>query len=601
MKARGLAAAFVLALALALAPAAALGQANEIFHDRGNPSDIGGGCGTYASPINPGSGDVETVRFRVEYDGFTSQARLYYTTDGTTPNGVLGVGTGTTQVVTGTYGCTFTDLSTGTPQTVDVVSATIPAQPGGTTVRYMFEAWNTTGLRIEIYANSGTCATCTACQTPDCANVFQYTIPVPTNTRTPTRTATPTRTFTPTFTASPTRTATVSPTPSATPTITPTATRTATPTRTPTTGLASPTPTPTITAHTPTPSRTPVPQTTPQAIVVDPFATASSNGNGVFEPGEVVAVQPAWKNITGGSLAITGAVQNFLGPPGAFYSFPDALADYGTPGGGATASCADTGNCYALSVSNPATRPVSHWDTTFTEQLSTGESKIWTLHVGRSFTDVPPSQIFYKKIETIFHAGITTGCSPTAYCPSQNVSRSQMAIFLAKAIAGSAAAIPVSGVVGSTPYNCVAGGTSAFIDVLPTDSFCRHVHYLAVQNVTAGCGPAMYCPNDLLSRLQMASFVAKAMVAPGGGPAVPLTYGPDPVTGNSYSCDTGSPNVHFTDVPATDPFCKHAHFLWAKGVVTGCTATTYCPDSDVARDEMAKFLGNAFGLLLYGP
>jgi S-layer family protein len=155
--------------------------------------------------------------------------------------------------------------------------------------------------------------------------------------------------------------------------------------------------------------------------------------------------------------------------------------------------------------------------------------------------------------------------------------------------------------VGSTPYNCVAGGSSAFTDVLPTDTFCRHVHYIAVQNVTLGCGPAMYCPNDLVTRLQMASFVAKAMVAPGGGPAVPLTYGPDPVTGLSYSCDTGSPNTHFTDVPATDQFCKHVHFLWAKGVVTGCTGTTYCPDSDVARDEMAKFLGNAFQLVLYGP
>ena len=597
MRIRSLAGVF--ALAFALSPAAARGQANEIFHDRGNPSDIGGGCGTYASPIVPGSSDTETLRFRIEYDGFTSQARLYYTTDGSTPSGVLGIGSGTTQVVTGTYGCTFTDLSTGTPQTVDVVSAAIPPQPGGTTVRYIFEAWNTTGTRIEIFANSGTCATCTACQTSDCADLFQYTIPIPTNTPTPTRTRTPTPTVTPTFTVTPTRTATISPTPSATPTSTATSTRTPTPsrtataTRTPT--LGPPTATPTVT-RTPGP-----PQAAPQAIGIDPFVTASSNANGVFEPGEVVAVQPAWKNITGAPLPLTGTATSFTGPPGAVYGTPDAAADYDTPAAGASVSCNDTSNCYALSLSNPATRPASHWDATFTETLSTGDMKAWTLHVGKSFTDVPTSQIFYKKIETIFHAGITTGCSPTLYCPSQNVSRSQMAIFLAKAIAGSAAAIPVSGVVGSTPYNCVAGGSSAFTDVLPTDDFCRHVHYLAVQNVTLGCGASMYCPNDLVTRLQMASFVAKAMVAPGGGPAVPLTYGPDPVTGLSYSCDTGSPNTHFTDVPATDQFCKHVHFLWAKGVVTGCTGTTYCPDSDVARDEMAKFLGNAFQLVLYGP
>ena len=74
-----------------------------------------------------------------------------------------------------------------------------------------------------------------------------------------------------------------------------------------------------------------------------------------------------------------------------------------------------------------------------------------------------------------------------------------------------------------------------------------------------------------------------------------------PVTGRSYSCDAGSPNTHFTDVPATDPFCKPIHFLWAKGIVSGCSATEYCPMGLVNRDAMAKFLANAFRLELYRP
>ena len=82
---------------------------------------------------------------------------------------------------------------------------------------------------------------------------------------------------------------------------------------------------------------------------------------------------------------------------------------------------------------------------------------------------------------------------------------------------------------------------------------------------------------------------------------MPLTYGPDPNTGLQYSCDASSPNIHFVDVPVSNSFCKHAHFLWAKGVIGGCTATEYCPDPPVARDAMAKFLANAFNLLLYGP
>ena len=116
-----------------------------------------------------------------------------------------------------------------------------------------------------------------------------------------------------------------------------------------------------------------------------------------------------------------------------------------------------------------------------------------------------------------------------------------MAIFLAKGIAGTAALVPTSGLVGAQAYNCVSGGVSLFTDVLPTDIYCKHVHYIAAQNVTLGCSTAKYCPGDNVTRIQMAAFIAKAIVAPGGGAAIPLTYGPDPVTGLSYSCDAGSP------------------------------------------------------------
>jgi hypothetical protein len=167
---------------------------------------------------------------------------------------------------------------------------------------------------------------------------------------------------------------------------------------------------------------------------------------------------------------------------------------------------------------------------------------------------------------------------------------------------GGPAGLPQQGLAGGKYYDCEAAGHSPlFTDVLPTDSFCRHVYVLANENVTLGCSPTTFCPNDPVNRLQMAGFVAKGVVAPAGGGAIPMSYGPDPKTGLSYSCEAGSPNVHFTDVPASDPFCKHVHFLWAKGIVGGCDTTRYCPNDPVTRDQMAKFLGNAFQLQLYGP
>jgi hypothetical protein len=180
------------------------------------------------------------------------------------------------------------------------------------------------------------------------------------------------------------------------------------------------------------------------------------------------------------------------------------------------------------------------------------------------------------------------------------VNRGQMAIFIAKGIAKLAEYVPATGRLNGVDYNCSSAGTSAFSDVAPTDSFCKHVHYIAGQNVTLGCTAGAYCPNATVTRDAMASFLAKAIVAPDGGAAVPSAY-TDPGTGLSYSCNAGSPNVHFTDVPASNPFCRHIHYLWAKGVISGCGATTYCPTQAVNRDAMAKFLANAFQLQLYGP
>jgi hypothetical protein len=330
-------------------------------------------------------------------------------------------------------------------------------------------------------------------------------------------------------------------------------------------------------------------------------APAASNGNRVLEAGETVSVEPTWTNTLKGTPSVTGTASSLAGPAAGTYTLDDAAAAYGSIAEGATANCLTaTGNCYQMTVSG-SPRPATHWDASFLETLGNNLKKTWTLHVGESFTDVPTSQLFYRAIESVLHSGITTGCTATTYCPGDQVTRSQMSLFLARGIAGGGFAIPTSGFVGGNAYNCVSGGTSLFTDVLPTDIFCRSVHYLASQNVTSGCSATQYCPTPNVTRLEMSAFVARAVVAPGGGAAVPLTYGPDPVTTFSYSCDPASPNIHFTDVPASNSFCKHAHFLWAKAIISGCGATTFCPNDPVTRDAMARFLTNGFSVRLYGP
>jgi hypothetical protein len=47
------------------------------------------------------------------------------------------------------------------------------------------------------------------------------------------------------------------------------------------------------------------------------------------------------------------------------------------------------------------------------------------------FADVPASSPFCRWIEELANRGVVTGCGGGAYCPTANVSREQMSVFLA--------------------------------------------------------------------------------------------------------------------------------------------------------------------------
>jgi hypothetical protein len=124
----------------------------------------------------------------------------------------------------------------------------------------------------------------------------------------------------------------------------------------------------------------------PAALTVD------ATGNGVLEAGETATVAPAWHNVNGAPVTFTGTASDLTGPFGASYALTDTAGNYGNLAAGATGSCGS--DCYQVTVSLPATRPALHWDLTLRETIgppSLGQMKIWTLHVGASFPDVPPA------------------------------------------------------------------------------------------------------------------------------------------------------------------------------------------------------------------
>jgi hypothetical protein len=51
-----------------------------------------------------------------------------------------------------------------------------------------------------------------------------------------------------------------------------------------------------------------------------------------------------------------------------------------------------------------------------------------------TFSDVGPSDFAYQHIEALSAAGITAGCGGGNFCPSNTVTRAQLAVFLSKAL-----------------------------------------------------------------------------------------------------------------------------------------------------------------------
>jgi hypothetical protein len=113
------------------------------------------------------------------------------------------------------------------------------------------------------------------------------------------------------------------------------------------------------------------------------------------------------------------------------------------------------------------------------------------------FADVPSSNPFYAFIEQMALRQITLGCGGGNYCPTQNVTREQIAAFLIRAL-------HAPGYVPPPP------ATQRFADVPSTNPFYAHIEEMAVRQITLGCGGGNYCPSAFVTRGQMAAFLVRA-------------------------------------------------------------------------------------------
>ena len=297
--------------------------------------------------------------------------------------------------------------------------------------------------------------------------------------------------------------------------------------------------------------------------------SSGSTANGIIEENESVVLRGHVQNIgTADALSTYGQ----LSSNSPIY-IPDAFAYYGDIQPAHDAICND---CYRI-LAPSSGRPQLHWDFTVTETLSAYQFGPvffnYAYHVGNSFSDVPPSYIFYRYIEILLHSKITSGSTATEYSPDLSVQRQQMAKFICRSMELISP--------GSCPSDPICH--NIFIDVPPSNIFCTNIEALLSAGIVSGCqsNPLSYCPLAITSRQQMAKLICMAMSAVNPG-----------------SCVTTSCTGIFTDVLPSNPFCSYIEALYNSGIISGCSSNTYCPNDPVLRGQMAKFLVNSFGFIL---
>jgi hypothetical protein len=149
-------------------------------------------------------------------------------------------------------------------------------------------------------------------------------------------------------------------------------------------------------------------------------------------------------------------------------------------------------------------------------------------------------------IDWLVDQGIAQGCSVHHYCPSQWVTRAELATFLVRALH-----LP---------------GTS--IDRFVDDNGSPHeadINALAAAGITAGCTSDWFCPGELLSRQQLASLLVEALDLP------------------------PSREAHFTDYTDSSHVADIDALVGA-GITMGCASDRFCPSDAVSREQLAGFL-----------
>jgi uncharacterized protein YdaL len=148
-----------------------------------------------------------------------------------------------------------------------------------------------------------------------------------------------------------------------------------------------------------------------------------------------------------------------------------------------------------------------------------------------SFTDVGPEQWAGEYIEALARAGVVQGYPDGSYHPGAVCTRDQMAVFVARGMAGGDENVP-------------SGPAEATFPDVATDYWAyRYVEFAVAEAVVRGYPDGLYRPDEDCTRDQMAVFVYRAFVGPRASPVVlagPAITAVDPAAAGYYGWSSAS-------------------------------------------------------------
>jgi hypothetical protein len=138
--------------------------------------------------------------------------------------------------------------------------------------------------------------------------------------------------------------------------------------------------------------------------------------------------------------------------------------------------------------------------------LAGGEDNVPDGPAEATFDDVPDTYWAYAHVEYCYDENVVQGYTSTTYVPTAQVTRDQMAVYVARSLVAPTGEVALDDYVPSDPRN--------FPDVADTFWAYKHIEYCVENGVVQGYLDGFYHPETVVTRDQMAVYVARAFELP---------------------------------------------------------------------------------------